>query len=140
MRLFKNSRREDDLREFALLADTSRSELAQIRQLLIRLTVPAGTVLTHQGAFGNEFMIVVDGVAEVSQDGAVIATIGRGELVGEMALLQDGRGQRNATVTAVTEMTVYVGTPAEFRQILDVAPSVAEKVRRTAASRALQAA
>ncbi len=86
-------------------------------------------------------MVIVDGEAEVSHDGVPIATIGQGDLVGEMALLDEsGRGRRNATVTAVTDLTVYVGTPAEFRQLLAAAPSVAERVRRTAASRTLVAA
>ena len=98
-------------------------------------------MLVVEGAYGDEFMIVLDGLAEVSRSGRTIATIGRGDLVGEMALLDEsGRGRRNATVTAVTGMTIYVGSPGEFRQILDVAPAVAENVRRTAASRTLDAA
>jgi CRP-like cAMP-binding protein len=55
-----------------------------------------------------------------------------------MALLQDvGSGRRNATVTASTDAVVYVGTPSDFRQILEAVPSVARKVRQTAAERTL---
>jgi CRP-like cAMP-binding protein len=98
-------------------------------------------VLVSEGELGNEFMIIADGDAVVSQDGRVIATIGRGDLVGEMALLGErGRGRRNATVMAVTDTVIYVGSPSEFRRIIEVAPSVAEKVRRTAESRMAQAA
>ena len=65
-----------------------------------------------------------------------IATIGRGDLVGEMAILQPlGSGRRNATVTAITDCEIYAGSAAEFRRILEAAPSVAEKVRQTIASR-----
>jgi CRP/FNR family transcriptional regulator, cyclic AMP receptor protein len=81
-------------------------------------------------------MIDVDGAAEVSRGGDVIALLGRGDLVGEMALLQErGRGVRNATVKAITEVDIYVGSRAEFHQMISAAPSVAEKVRRTAISR-----
>ena len=67
------------------------------------LTVPAGKVLVREGERGNEFMIISEGEAEVRQGGQTIARIGRGGLVGEMALLEeDGRGRRNATVTTVT--------------------------------------
>ena len=60
---------------------------------------------------------MVDGMAEVTQGGRSIATIGRGDLVGEMALLQpSGSGRRNATVTAVTDAEIYAGSPAEFRR------------------------
>ena len=35
-------------------------------------------------------------------------------------------------------MVMYVGSPSEFRQILEAAPSVAEKVRQTVEWRALR--
>ena len=131
MRLLK-----DDLRELDLFSEASRSELAVIGKQLTRLKVKAGRVLVREGAIGNEFMILVNGMAEVTQGGRSIATIGRGDLVGEMALLQGpGHGRRNATVTAVTDAEIYAGSPAEFRRIIDAAPSVAEKVKQTVASR-----
>ena len=50
-------------------------------------------------------------MAEVTQGGRSIATLGRGDLVGEMALLQPyGSGRRNATVTAVTDCEIYAGS------------------------------
>jgi CRP-like cAMP-binding protein len=131
MRLFK-----DDLAQLPLFSDASRSELATIRRHLTMLTVPEGRVLVQEGTRGDQFMVMVDGEATVSQDGRTIATLERGDLVGEMALLQGGRdGRRNATVTASTKATVYAGTPAEFRLILKAVPSVAAKVRQTVAAR-----
>jgi CRP-like cAMP-binding protein len=129
----------DDLRELALFSEASRSELTVIGRQLTRLNILAGTVLVREGGRGDEFMVVIEGEAEVSQGGQTIATIGRGDLVGEMALLnEDRRGRRNATVTAVTDMVIYAGSPSEFRQILDAAPSVAAKVRQTVESRTLR--
>jgi CRP-like cAMP-binding protein len=81
-------------------------------------------------------MIIAEGEATVSQGGRTVATLGRGDLVGEMALLDhDGAGRRNATVKVETDAVIYAGSRAEFRQILASAPSVARKVRETAASR-----
>jgi CRP-like cAMP-binding protein len=129
---------KEDLRELDLFSDVTRSEMAVIAKQLTRLKVKAGRVLVREGGFGNEFMIIVSGMAEVTHDGRSIATLGRGDLVGEMALLQPhGTGRRNATVTAVTDAEIYAGSATEFRRILEVAPSVAEKVRQTIASRTL---
>jgi CRP/FNR family transcriptional regulator, cyclic AMP receptor protein len=131
MRLLK-----DDLRELDLFSDASRSELAVIARQLTRLKIKAGRVLVREGGIGNEFMIMVSGLAEVTQGGESIATIGRGDLVGEMAILQpSGSGRRNATVTAITDCEIYAGSAAEFRRIMEAAPSVAAKVRATIASR-----
>jgi CRP/FNR family transcriptional regulator, cyclic AMP receptor protein len=132
---------KDDLKELDLFSQASRSELAVIAQQLTRLKVKAGRVLVREGGIGNEFMIMVDGTAEVTQGGRHVATVGRGDLVGEMALLQpQGSGRRNATVTAVTDAEIYAGSASEFRRILEAAPSVAEKVRQTIASRTLPVA
>ncbi|HWE67669.1 MAG TPA: cyclic nucleotide-binding domain-containing protein [Acidimicrobiales bacterium] len=136
MRLVKN-----DLREYPIFADASRSELARVAQLLTMVTVPAGRVLVREGAGADEFIVIVEGEVEVSQGGQTIATLGRGGLVGEMALVQEpGQRRRNATVTALTDMVIYVGSLLEFREILHVAPSVADKVHQTIASRTLVAA
>ena len=131
MRLLK-----DDLRELDLFSEASRSELVVIARQLTRLKVKAGRVLVREGGLGNEFMIMVSGMAEVTQGGESIATLGRGDLVGEMAILQPvGSGRRNATVTAVTDCEIYAGSAAEFRRIMEAAPSVAAKVQETIASR-----
>jgi len=127
---------KDDLAELPLFAEASRSQLAIIRRQLTKVHVPAGRVLVEEGARGDQFMIISDGEAAVSRRGQTIATLQRGDLVGEMALLEgDGIGRRNATVTVLRDATIYVGTPAEFRRILQTAPSVAHKVRQTAAVR-----
>jgi CRP-like cAMP-binding protein len=130
-----------DLRDLQLFSDVSRKQLTHIKRQLTPIRLPAGRVLVHEGAPGNEFMIIVDGEAEVSQGGRTIATIGRGELVGEMALVDEG-GQRlrNATVTALTDVAIQVGSLREFREMIYCAPSVAQKVQKTVASRLQSAA
>ena len=126
----------DDLAELPLFSEVSRSEMALVRRHLTPLRVPAGRVLVKEGARGDEFMIISQGEATVSQGGHFVATLGRGDLVGEMALLHhDAPGRRNATVTVNTDAVIYAGSRAEFRQILASAPSVARKVRETVAAR-----
>jgi CRP-like cAMP-binding protein len=133
MRLFR-----DDLEDVELFAEANRAERAVIRRHLTPLSVAAGRVLVKEGARGDQFMVLMEGNATVSQAGQTIATLERGDLVGEMALLQDaGTGRRNATVTASTDAVIYVGSRSEFRQILQAVPSVARKVRETAAERML---
>ena len=136
MRVLRGDVVRDDLGDLPLFAGASRSEMAVIGQQLTKLNLPAGRVLVHEGAIGSEFMVIVDGQAVVSQGGHVIATLGRGDLVGEMALLDaHGRGRRNATVTARSDLVVYVGSSGEFRRILEAAPSVAARVRQTVMAR-----
>jgi CRP/FNR family transcriptional regulator, cyclic AMP receptor protein len=126
----------DDLADLPLFSEVSKSQMAVVRRHLTPLRIPAGRVLVQEGTRGDEFMIIAEGQATVSQDGHIIATLGRGDLVGEMALLaHDGFGRRNATVKVDTDAVVYAGSRAEFRQILSSAPSVARKIRETVAER-----
>jgi len=137
-------RREDpraELSRLDLFADCTRAELGRIALLLTRVTVPEGYVLIREGGPGDEFMVLMSGAASVRRrtlhGDDEIARLGPGDFVGELALLPERPGaRRTATVVAATDLTLGVCTPSEFRQILDLAPSAAEKVRRSADRRA----
>jgi Cyclic nucleotide-binding domain len=66
----------------------------------------AGRTLVEQGERGEELFLLFDGVLRVEVDGKPVAEVGPGAIVGEMALLQDGR--RMATLRAVTPCRVAV--------------------------------
>jgi len=98
-------------------------QLARIAGVLTEAAVPAGDVLTHEGAHEHEqCLVIADGEATVSRDGVELATLGPGALVGEMALLD--HGPRSATVTALSPLRVLVFDPHEFVAVLDSMPSV----------------
>ena len=53
--------------------------------------VAAGATLVKQGEAGDELFLLFDGVLEVEVDGASVATLGPGSIVGERALFEAGR-------------------------------------------------
>src|SRR5262245_13022241 len=61
--------------------------------------VRAGTVLGEEGRKGREVFVVMDGMATVSIGGESVTTLGRGDCLGELSLLDEG--PRVATVTAM---------------------------------------
>ena len=74
-----------------------------------------GAVLTEQGEEADAIYLLLDGVIQVDVDGKEIANLGPGALIGERAVLEDGR--RTATLTAVSPCKV-----AEARKVeLDMA-------------------
>ena len=114
------------LTEIPLFSACSKRELQTVSGLTTALTIPAGKVITSEGQPGREFVVILDGKATVSINGAEIATLGRGDFFGEIALL-DG-GPRTATVVADTDLVARVISHAEFSQMLEDVPTMARKL------------
>jgi len=66
----------------------------------------AGRTLVQQGEPGDELFLLFDGVLRVEIDGRPVTEVGPGAILGELALLHDGR--RMATLRAVTPCRVAV--------------------------------
>ena len=65
-----------------------------------------GAVLTEQGGPGDDIYLLLDGMLSVWVDGTQVAELGPGAVIGERALLEEGR--RTATLRAVTHCVVAV--------------------------------
>jgi len=127
-----------DIADLELFAGCTKAELRKIRSLTTYLQVPKDQVLMREGTLAHEFIIIDSGTARVSRSNgegvAKVADVGSGEFLGEMALLNGSR--RTATATATTDLGVLVSSASEFRSILRLAPSVADKVVHTSLARA----
>jgi CRP-like cAMP-binding protein len=118
-----------------LFEGLSKKELAELARATDELTVPAGTVLCREGSLGSEFFVVVDGTADVTKDGKVLATRTAGDFFGEIALV--ATTTRTATVTATTDLRCFVLTSRAFRGVLDDNRGVERKVTQALAERLL---
>jgi hypothetical protein len=76
---------------------------------LLRRRVVRGETLVEQGETGHELFVLLDGVFDVEIDGEVVAQVGSGAILGERAMLGDGR--RTATLRAVRSSRVAVIGP-----------------------------
>ena len=124
--LRRRDRKVDRLRHVPLFAACSDDELALVARNIDEHHVEAGQVLTRQGEVGREFFVIVEGTAAVQIGGQLVARLGPGEFVGELALLD--RGCRTATVVAETPVVVMVSGVGEFAELLASAPNVTRKL------------
>lgn len=118
----RNRASKDRLAKIPLFQNLSAKQLAAVDGLVTAIDVAPGRELIRQGEPGREFVVVVDGEAEVRRDGEVIAIRGPGTFFGEMALLLDR--PRNASVVARTHMTIEVIDRQDFRRLLEEYPDV----------------
>ena len=122
------------LRGIPLFADLGKRELARLAGWTDEIDVPEGQVLGREGSVAYEFFVIEQGRAEVTRGDKSIAELGPGDFMGEMGLL--GGVQRNASVTALTQMVVIVMSGAEFRNVSRALPAVAEQIRGACRQRA----
>jgi MFS family permease len=93
------------LRSIPLFADLPAPAVEGLAAALTLAEVPAGTVLIRQGEPGDAYYAIAAGQLDVLQDGRFLRRCGRGEGVGEIALLR--AVPRTASVIAHTDATVY---------------------------------
>jgi cAMP-dependent protein kinase regulator len=120
------------LRSVPLFAGLNSKQLARVDRLLDTLELAAGDLLTDEGTVGRQALIILSGHAEVTIGGRRVATVGPGEVIGEIALLD--RQPRSATVTALEPMQVFVIDPRCFGTLLSE-PAIARKLLDTEVSR-----
>jgi len=108
------------LGEIALFEGFSPAELHRVAELVEEVDAQAGAVLTEQGKPGQECFVIVTGEAGVDVGTNRVATLGPGDLVGEMALIDNQ--PRSATVRAVTPMKLLALDATRFRTLLDELP------------------
>ena len=113
---------EDALARVDLFSELRKKELKEVAKSCREGKYSPGAVLISQSEKGLGLFILLKGTVRItranSPDGAeeVLGTAGAGEVIGELALLDDL--PRSATVTAVDEVTVLVLPFWEFRILM----------------------
>lgn len=127
MALFeRSSQKADALKEIPLFNSLSNKERMELARHVDELPVRSDTLLTVQGGPGDAFYLIVEGKADVIRNDTKIATLGPGDTVGEMALL-DGE-PRSATVVMTSDGVVLTMPRREFTAVLQDIPSMAMKM------------
>lgn len=116
----------EHLAEISLFSSLSKRDLQRIARSSTELKVEAGAQLVDQGELGREAFVILEGSATVSRNGRKVGTVGPGDAIGELSLLD--HGPRTAKVVADTPMTVLVLSAREFTGVLDEIPGLAQKL------------
>ena len=110
------------------------SELREMADLTEFHTYPSDYVLCQEGAYEDIFYIVADGKIAITkkltegEPERVLRVGGRGDMVGEMALIQNA--PRAATVRTTSECTVLEMEKQDFETILSRSPHMAMDIIR----------
>ena len=121
------------LRRQPVLLDLDEHDRSQLARWVEEVRAPAGDVLIEQGSMPYELFLIESGTVDVIRDEERIATLGPGDVVGEVALL--ARQRRMATVRAVTDV-IALALPADaVQQVTTEMPEFADQLRALVAAR-----
>lgn len=134
--------RVDRLKSVPLFSSLHSVDLIQIGLITEERHYGDGAVIARQGNPGSESFIIASGnvsVAVVCDDGTenVVAQRGRGDCVGEMAIVQ--QEIRMASLIAVGKVLLLVLNQENFRTIMRYRPDTGIAVTRTLADRLIEA-
>jgi len=121
---------EEALADAPLFASLDRRHRERLARAMTTRTFEADTTILRQGSSAVTLYLILDGQVEVRRapeagagGTAVLATLGPGDVFGEMALLDDEA--RSSSVTARQPTTCALLSRWEFQQELHRAPDVA---------------
>jgi CRP-like cAMP-binding protein len=121
------------IRSVPLFSRCTKNELAAIASESYELSPPEGTELTRQGRPGREFIVIIEGSAEVAKNGRTVARLGPGDFLGEIALLCGA--PRNATVTTTSPTRLLVLSARAFARVVERVPSLHANLLRALSER-----
>ena len=119
------------LKSVPLFSDLEGEELERFSQVAVPRSFPGGTRVFHEGDNSDACYIVKSGTFRVTRehsDGRAItlATLGPGEIFGELAML-DG-DQRSASAEALTDGELLALPAGDVRALLSRHPEIALKL------------
>lgn len=123
----------ESLRNVALFSACSNKELEKVAKATDEISMTAGTLIIDQGQMGREAFVIVEGEVTVKRNKRKVATLGAGDVVGELSLLD--KGPRTATVVCATDTTVLVIDQRRFLAVVDDIPAISHKLMASLAGR-----
>jgi CRP/FNR family transcriptional regulator, cyclic AMP receptor protein len=123
----------EHLRSVPLFAGCSKRELQAVHRAGDEITMADGTVIIDQGQLGREAFVILEGKVTVKRRDRKVATLGPGDVVGELALLD--HGPRTASAICEGDCTLFVLDQRHFRGVIEDHPAIAMKLLTALAER-----
>jgi len=116
----------ENLRKVDFLSVLSKNDLTQIARFTDEVTAPEGTTLIKEGESGVAFYIFITGAARIVRRGRTIATVGRGDFIGELALLDNEPS--SASVVTTANSTLLAVPRRQFVSLIKTAPGLTQRL------------
>ncbi len=117
-------------------SDLSDDEVQKIAKTGTYVTVPENWALMGEGTTADKAYLLISGEVSVRRDGQEVATLGPGEIFGEMGIVN--HKLRTATVVSKTRLECLHFTRDQVEQLENEIPSFKKALTDTSSSRSGQ--
>ena len=124
---------EEVLREVTWVKGLADSVISKIVDLSQQKTYAAGERIMEQGGEGDGMIVITRGSVKVSIGDVVVDIMGRGAVIGEMAVLAGVK--RTANVVADTSVSAIWLTTESMQKVISESPELANSLWKTASIR-----
>lgn len=114
------------LKQMELFRQIPGDELARIARITREVAFAAGEALIYEGDIGDAAYLIIEGEVRVTVGGKEVASLERGQCVGEMAILDSE--PRSATVTSLAPVRALKIEREDFHDILNERNEIAKGV------------
>lgn len=114
------------LKEVPLFANLTQRQLKAVAKACTEVHHEDGATIMRELEDGQQMLAITSGTAAIVRNGRTVARVGKGDVVGEMSLI-DGY-PRSASVVARSEVEGVVIYGTAFRKLLDEHPSMTQKL------------
>ncbi len=115
------------LRSVSLFGDLDAYDLAQVARWVVEVRAEPGDRLIEQGSMPYELFVIEEGTVDVVRDGEPLASLGAGDVVGEIALL--ARHRRMASVVARTPVRALALHVDALHELTEEMPELGDELR-----------
>lgn len=126
----KKSKEIEGLRQVSRLGALSDKDLEKIAAAGTRVHLPANWSLMAETTPADKAYVILSGEVAVRQKGETIATVGAGNIIGEVGIME--RRLRTAGVVSLSELDVIHFTNADLARLSKEIPAFGEVMHATA--------
>ena len=110
------------LKSVGMFSDISGEDISRLIQISREVEMPADQKIFSAGDEGHELFILLSGQIRIHRDGSDLATLKRGDFLGEMALLDNE--PRSADATTISDCKLLSIGQQDFFDVLSGRPEI----------------
>lgn len=138
MAVFRNkNQKAEALSQVGIFGGLTKADLGILAKHADEVHLAKGDMLATEGRVGQQMFYIESGEAVVRRNGRKLATLGRGDVVGELSLI-DGQ-PAVADVRAESDIVALVMSVQDFQTVANESPNFVQKLLKAVVLRLREA-